>query len=114
MSLRLSRILSGILLIGVVGVCGLAGAQQPAAVPGRVPAPVPTPKPDPMRTDWPNLKRFQAEDTALPMPMADEKRVVFMGDSITQNWLHNGVAAGEPDAPFFPGGRTPVYCAAGN
>jgi len=101
MNLRLSRVRVGILLIGVVFVSGFAVAQQPVAVPA--PVPVPVPKPDPMRTDWPNLKRFQAEDTALPTPTADEKRVVFMGDSITEAWLHNGTDDGKPGPPFFPG-----------
>jgi len=57
---------------------------------------------DPMRTDWPNLKRFHADDVALPAP-AGENRVVFMGDSITEAWLHNGAEAGETDPGFFPG-----------
>jgi lysophospholipase L1-like esterase len=53
--------------------------------------------------DWPNLKAFQGANRNLQPPAAGENRVVFMGDSITQNWLHNGVAAGEPDPGFFPG-----------
>jgi lysophospholipase L1-like esterase len=36
--------------------------------------------------DWPNLKRYQAENEALPAPAKGENRVVFMGNSITQNW----------------------------
>jgi len=43
------------------------------------------------RTDWPNLKRFHDEDEKLGAPAAGEKRVVFMGDSITQGWVHHGV-----------------------
>jgi lysophospholipase L1-like esterase len=54
-------------------------------------------------TDWGNLKRFHDEDVALPAPAAGEKRVVFMGDSITQNWLRNGVPESQPDPGFFPG-----------
>jgi acyl-CoA thioesterase-1 len=52
-----------------------------------------------LRTDWPNLKRFRDEDAALPAPAAGEKRVVFMGDSITQGWAHHGV----PPEPPVPG-----------
>jgi lysophospholipase L1-like esterase len=56
-----------------------------------------------IRNDWPFLNRFHEEDLALGAPAAGEKRVVFMGDSITQNWLRNGVPANQPDPGFFPG-----------
>lgn len=36
--------------------------------------------------DFGNLERFKAADAALPMPSQGEKRVVFMGDSITDGW----------------------------
>ncbi len=70
---------------------------------GVVAASAQTAAPDPLRTDWPNLKRFQAENAALPAPAAGEQRVVFMGDSITQNWLRNGQPDSLPDPGFFPG-----------
>ena len=38
--------------------------------------------------DWANLKRFQKENAALTIPRAEEHRIVFMGNSITENWLH--------------------------
>jgi lysophospholipase L1-like esterase len=48
--------------------------------------------------DWPNLKRYAAENTALPVPAAGETRVVFYGDSITDGWGR------QPDTgSFFPG-----------
>jgi lysophospholipase L1-like esterase len=49
------------------------------------------------KDDWANLYRYQADNAALPPPAAGEKRVVFMGDSITDGWgrWNNG--------PFFPG-----------
>jgi len=37
--------------------------------------------------DWPNLNRFRAENTLLKTPEKGEKRVVFMGNSITQGWI---------------------------
>jgi lysophospholipase L1-like esterase len=43
------------------------------------------------RADWPNLKRFHDADEKLGASMPGEKRVVFMGDSITQGWVHHGV-----------------------
>lgn len=36
--------------------------------------------------DWANLKRYQEENATLPAPSKTEKRVVFMGNSITQGW----------------------------
>ena len=36
--------------------------------------------------DWANMKRFQAENNKLTAPKADENRVVFMGNSITEGW----------------------------
>ncbi len=36
--------------------------------------------------DWPNLNRFKAENDQLSKPKAGEKRVVFMGNSITEGW----------------------------
>ena len=56
-----------------------------------------------MLKDWPNLKRFHEEDTALPPPGKDEKRVVFMGDSITQGWMEHGTNASPATPGFFPG-----------
>jgi lysophospholipase L1-like esterase len=46
--------------------------------------------------DWPDLARYAKDNAALPPPAAGEKRVVFMGDSITDGW-------GRPDGEFFPG-----------
>ena len=37
--------------------------------------------------DWPNLERFKKENKVLGLPKKGEKRVVFMGNSITQSWL---------------------------
>ena len=46
--------------------------------------------------DWPNLTRYRAENAALASPASGEKRVLFMGDSITDGW-------GRQYAKFFPG-----------
>lgn len=37
--------------------------------------------------DWPNLKQFQKDNAALAAPAKGEKRVVFMGNSITIGWI---------------------------
>jgi len=39
--------------------------------------------------DWPNLERFSEENAKLGLPAAGEKRVIFMGNSITQCWSDN-------------------------
>jgi lysophospholipase L1-like esterase len=47
--------------------------------------------------DWPNLARFREANAKLAPAAANEDRVVFMGDSITDNW-------GSARYPkFFPG-----------
>jgi lysophospholipase L1-like esterase len=47
-------------------------------------------------SDWPNLARYRADNAKLPAPKHGEKRVVFMGDSITDAW-------GRGKGKFFPG-----------
>lgn len=36
--------------------------------------------------DWPELNRFKAENHEIGLPKANEDRIVFMGNSITQGW----------------------------
>lgn len=36
--------------------------------------------------DWPNLNKYQNQNAMLPLPVAGQKRIVFMGDSITEFW----------------------------
>lgn len=63
------------------------------------PAPAENRQMDQMRAmlaDWPNLARYRDENAALPPAVTGEKRVVFFGDSITDNWGHHVGA-------FFPG-----------
>lgn len=47
--------------------------------------------------DWPNLDRYRAANQKIEPPAKHEKRVVFMGDSITDGWS-NPQSGG-----FFPG-----------
>jgi lysophospholipase L1-like esterase len=49
-----------------------------------------------MLQDWPDLARYRAANANLAPPAPGEKRVVFMGDSITDAWGH-------PTGVFFPG-----------
>ncbi len=46
--------------------------------------------------DWANLGRYKAENATVAAPASGEKRVVFMGDSITDAW-------GRTYGQFFPG-----------
>ena len=41
--------------------------------------------------DWPNLARYRSANDSLGNPAKGERRVVFIGDSITESW-----------APYFP------------
>lgn len=36
--------------------------------------------------DWANLKRYQKENSSLKIPVQNEDRIVFMGNSITEGW----------------------------
>ena len=49
------------------------------------------------KNDWPNLARYGGENKNVAPPAKNERRVVFMGDSITDSW-DNPVNGG-----FFPG-----------
>lgn len=37
--------------------------------------------------DWPNLTRFKGDNSKIGLPSTGEKRVVFMGNSITEGWI---------------------------
>ena len=45
--------------------------------------------------DWPQLHRYAAENQTLAEPAKGQQRVVFYGDSITDNW-------GRRHGKFFP------------
>ena len=36
--------------------------------------------------DWPNLAYYHNNNISLGSPIENEKRIVFMGDSITEEW----------------------------
>jgi lysophospholipase L1-like esterase len=44
--------------------------------------------------DWPWIKRYEGDNEKLPAPAKGEKRVVFMGNSITEGWINT-------DADYF-------------
>jgi lysophospholipase L1-like esterase len=51
-----------------------------------------------LHNDWANLARFRDDNTKIGLPAAGEKRVVFMGNSITEGWsrLDPGFFSGKP------------------
>jgi lysophospholipase L1-like esterase len=61
-----------------------------------------------LKLDWPNLKRFRNDNEKLGLPKADEKRVVFMGNSITEGWIniHPEFFSGRPYINRGIGGQT--------
>ena len=40
-----------------------------------------------LKSDWPNLNRFREDNKKIGFPAQGEKRVVFMGNSITEGWI---------------------------
>lgn len=46
--------------------------------------------------DWANLAKFADANAKLPPPAKNERRVVFMGDSITQGWNLEQTFPGKP------------------
>ena len=56
---------------------------------------------DQVKFDWPNLARYKDSDLALGPPAADENRVVFMGDSITDGWHFTGPLGSFVGKPYI-------------
>ena len=51
--------------------------------------------------DWPNLGRYREANLELPPPSPDKPRVVFLGDSITDNWNNPGFGGFFPGKPYI-------------
>jgi len=51
-----------------------------------------------LKLDWPNLNKFRDANTKLGLPAPGEKRIVFMGNSITIGWIniHPEFFSGKP------------------
>jgi lysophospholipase L1-like esterase len=98
-------VLTRVVLFGwVAWMSGAAGWSQAAPVAGPAPAVASVDSAKQIATmeaklaDWPQLGRYRADNAALPPVGADEQRVVFYGDSITDGWGRR------PDTgEFFPG-----------
>ncbi len=92
------------MLPGIVAVTG-ASAQTPAteAQPAK-PAPHTgeywTQHDHQLSVDFGDAERYKAADAALAPPAAGEKRVVFMGNSITDGWKMAGPDGSFPGKPY--------------
>ena len=108
------KILVGLAFVVCMAFAGANGAAQTSS-----PSPLPTPAPlvaasdspecigakanvtrlETRLRDWPLLARYREENSKTTAPDKKEKRVVFLGDSITDGW-HNpangGFFAGKP------------------
>jgi lysophospholipase L1-like esterase len=54
--------------------------------------------------DWPDLARYRDANANLAAPAVDEKRVVFMGDSITDMWAQPRFGGFFPGKPYVDRG----------
>ena len=57
-----------------------------------------------MLQDWANLARYREANAKLVAPAAGEKRVVFMGDSITDMWAESRFGGFFPGKPYVDRG----------
>jgi lysophospholipase L1-like esterase len=56
-----------------------------------------------LRNDWAYLARYRDANARLPSPSPREPRVVFMGDSLTENWGDKNNSLFHDLGEFFPG-----------
>ena len=54
--------------------------------------------------DWPNLARYRADNANVKPPASGERRVVFMGDSITDCWQQPRFGGFFPGKPYVDRG----------
>ena len=51
--------------------------------------------------DWPDLARYRDANAKVAAPTKDERRVVFMGDSITDSWVQPQFGGFFPGKPYI-------------
>src|SRR6201991_5297947 len=61
----------------------------------------PVQNPADCKTDWPNLARYNEDNKKIAPPAKNEKRVVFMGDSITDSWDDPKYGGFFPNKPYI-------------
>jgi lysophospholipase L1-like esterase len=80
-----SSLAVALLVALVVPLRASLGAQQPAPAVEQI-TERHRAEDEALRTDWANLKRYRQANAELAPPAPNEKRVVFMGNSITDAW----------------------------
>jgi len=89
--------------------CTPRAVRAPAADGGRLTRPAASSQPatqqrenaaERLRTDWANLARYRQANAELAPPAPGEKRVVFMGNSITDSWARS-FGAMFPGRPYI-------------
>jgi lysophospholipase L1-like esterase len=100
--------------IALLSTLPLAAQTAPATQPAPATHPAPLAQPTPASpsdqaqeieqlkaklADWAQLDRYRAENADSPPVASGEQRVVFYGDSITDNWGHGKNFF--PDKPYF-------------
>lgn len=61
-------------------------AQQPPQPPAEEIAKRQLAQEERLHNDWPNLQRYRDANAKLSLPVKNENRVVFLGNSITEGW----------------------------
>jgi len=87
--MTMRRVVAVVASLGTLGFADVR-AQQPSAPTAAQIAERQRVADSALRNDWANLHRYRDANARLGAPAADEQRVVFMGNSITEAW-----------APFF-------------
>jgi lysophospholipase L1-like esterase len=73
------------LSLASLGVSAARAQQSPAPTPAQI-AERQRAADSALRNDWANLNRYRQANTQLGAPATTERRVVFMGNSITEGW----------------------------
>jgi len=96
-------LLPGLTANGVVAMAGAqsTGAGAQAARPPQHTAEYWAQHDHQLAVDFGGLERYKSADAALATPSAGEKRVVFMGDSITDAWKIAGPDGSFPGKPYI-------------
>ena len=88
------RLIFAFTAILIMSTGNILRAQQPGAAETKRPVRTPEQiaaeekaREEQRKNDWPNLARYRNENAKLGKPAPGEKRVVFMGNSITEGWI---------------------------